>query len=372
MAHHIINEKRKEALKSNSIGPIVLVAGSTFSGKTTLCNIFLNYALKLGWNPTYVDLDLSNDIFTPGTIAAVTVDYPVPNDFMIDNSISIFHGNGNNEMNDYLYQLQIREMADLVHLKLEHDLNSFLKKYNIESNTNLISNSNSINANNFGQPKSVTSINGTLPNQTIENFICSEVPTMYASGAIINCPTFKDNTKDKIYLSIIKAFGCDLIYIIENQRLYHELTRFIQDPSNKQFFANNKKPQICLLTKSRGVVIDQNYKEYVDQKRFDIYFKGPFDNLRLNEYTLDLNVYKLLQVILSNLTQAILTIGSQSDLNLILKEVNSFEENLVNRVLAIPSLDDKIINDLDANFENKLNFYNEQICKAPVSYLAYM
>jgi len=373
MAHHIINEKRKEALKNNNIGPIVMVAGWSSSGKTTLCNIFLNYAIKLGWNPTYVDLDLSNDIFTSGSISACTIDYPLPNDFLIDNAISLFHGQTNNEMNENLYELQVKEMADLVRLKLEHDLNNFLSKYNLEKNKkfmNVQSNSNShLNTPNPYSLQNTTNISDISG----ESFICSDTPTLFASGAILNCPTFKENSKDKIYKTIIKSFNCDLIFIIENQRLYHELSRFYQDPNNFNSMENSKIPQICLLTKSRGVVsIDPAYKEYLDQKKFDIYFKGPFNNLKLNPFTLDLNIYKLLQVISSNLTQAILPTDSESDLNLILKEVNSLEENLVNRVLAIPHLDEKILNDLDLNFNKKLNFYNEQICRAPVAFLAYV
>ena len=323
---------------------MVMIAGWSSSGKSTLCNIFINYALKLGWNPTYVDLDLSNEIFTQGTLSACTIDYPIPNDFVIDNSISIFHGNTNNEMNEYLYELQIKEMSELIRLKLDNDLNTFLKKYNLENNN----------------IKSLPNLNNLTvgKNSKNEEFICSETPTIFASGAIINCPTFKDNSKDKIYISIAKSFNCDLIYIIENQRLYHELTKFYQDLNNLSLIEQNKIPQICLLTKSRGVVsLDQNYKDYLDQKRFDFYFKGPYNNLRLNEFTLDLNTYKLLQVISSNVTQAILPIGSKSDLNLILKEVNNFEEILVNRVLAVPHLDEKIINDFYSNFNKKLNIY---------------
>ena len=327
MAHNIINEKRKEALKQNSIGPAVLITGWSSSGKSTLCNLFLNYAIKLGWSPTYVDLDLSNEIFTPGTLAASTIDFPVPNDFVIENAISLFHGQTNNDMNESLYELQVKEMADLVRLKQEHDLNSFLSKFNLESSgscnngKSLLQNkagnvsvlqqfSSSCGSSQINTPKALNASSlqagqVSLSRSGGESFVSSDIPTLFASGAIVNCPTFKDNSKDKIYSGIIKAFNCDLVYVIENQRLYHELSRFYQDPGN--FPQNCKKPQICLLTKSRGVVsIDSAYKEYLDQKKFDHYFKGPFNNLRLNEFTLDLDAYKLLQVISSNLTQAIL------------------------------------------------------------------
>lgn len=365
MAHHIINEKRKESLKTNSIGPIVMIAGTRESGKTSLCNIFINYALKLGWNPTYVDLDLSNDIFTPGSISAATVDFPIPNDFLLDNSISIFHGNSNSEMNEYLYEIQIKEMADMVNSKLENDLINFMKKYNLKK-PNTIYDDINININ----------TNTPLDNKnkiSKENFVSSDTPTIFASGGVINCPTFTDNSKDKIYLSIIKNFNCDVVYVIENQRLYHELHKFFQDENKIRELGVKKIPQICVLTKSKGVAsIDSYSRDQMDQKKLDIYFKGPFNNLCLNEYTLDLKKFKILQVLVSNLTQSILTIGKSSITNLILKEVNESEENLLNKVLSIPSLDERILNDLDANFSGKLSYYSEEICKAPVSYLAFM
>jgi hypothetical protein len=374
MAHHIINEKRKEALKTNTIGPKVMITGTRESGKTSLCNIFINYAIKLGWNPTYVDLDLSNDIFTPGAISAVTVDFPIPNDFLLDNSISIFHGNNNTEMNEYLYEIQIKEMADMVNFKLDNDLNNFMKKYNIRKNNIDIFDAN---INNAYQNLNLN-LDSTFNTEEnpIDNFnVISDIPTIFASGSIINCPSFTDNSKDKIYLSIIKNFNCDIVYIIENQRLYHELNKFFQDENKvKELGIPIKKiPQICVLTKSKGVAsIDSYSRDQMDQKKLEIYFKGPFNNLCLNEYTLDLNRFKILQVLVSNLTQSILTIGKSSITNLILKEVNDSEENLVNRVLAIPSLDDRILNDLDNNFSGILSYYSEEICKAPISYLAFM
>lgn len=77
-AHHLISESRSESLKNNIIGPKVLVVGSAATGKTTLCHTFLNYSIKFGWTPVFVDVDLSNEIALPGTIAATVVDYIVP------------------------------------------------------------------------------------------------------------------------------------------------------------------------------------------------------------------------------------------------------------------------------------------------------
>ncbi len=328
MAHNLINERRKEALVGNRIGPNVLITGTSHSGKTTLCHILLNYAVKLGWTPLYVDLDLSNEITVPGNLSAAVIDYPIPNDFLIDSAISLFHGNPNNEINFYLYEKQISEMANIIKSKMENELEIFKKKLNIHSDKNI--------------------------------FVNSENPTVYASGSIVNCPTI---SKDNIYKLIVNEFDCDFIFVIENEKLYHDLVKTYK----------NSKVQISMIPKSRGVVsLDNNYKEYVEQKRYSNYFKGPFNNLRLNELSLDLNSFKLLQIISSNVTSSILPIGTTSDLNLIIKEINLEEENLLNRVVAILHLDDKVINDLDSNYDRKLNSYVEHFSRAPVAFMAYI
>ena len=328
MVHNLINDKRKDSLINNKIGPKVLITGSVYSGKSTLCYILLNYAIKLGWTPLFVDLDLSNEITVPGMISVSVVDYPIPNDFLIDNSISLFHGYSNNEINFFLYEKQINEMANLVNSKLLSELELFKKKLNLYSDKNY--------------------------------FVNSENPSVYASGAIINCPTL---SKDNIYKTIINEMNCDYVFVLENERLYNDLVKHYK----------NNKINISLLSKSRGVVnLDNNYNDFLEQKKFTNYFKGPFNNLRLNEINIDLNNFKLLQIISSNVTSAILPIGTTSDLNLILREVNLEEENLLNRIVSILHLDDKVLNDLENNYDKKLNTYVEYFSRAPVSYLAYV
>jgi polyribonucleotide 5'-hydroxyl-kinase len=75
---------RNEALKSKSIGPTILITGNNQSGKSTLCRIFANYSLRLGWRPILCDIDLnSNEISPPGCIAAAAIDESIPNDDLI-------------------------------------------------------------------------------------------------------------------------------------------------------------------------------------------------------------------------------------------------------------------------------------------------
>ena len=80
------------------------MTGSQQSGKSTLCKILVNYALKLGWTPVLVDLDLNgNEIGPPGSISAALIsDQTVlPSDDLSKNAINYFHGDTNIITHDF-------------------------------------------------------------------------------------------------------------------------------------------------------------------------------------------------------------------------------------------------------------------------------
>lgn len=61
--------------------PHILILGPENAGKTTLCKILSNYAVRAGqdWTPMYVNLDPSEGGWTvPGTISACPIETPIP------------------------------------------------------------------------------------------------------------------------------------------------------------------------------------------------------------------------------------------------------------------------------------------------------
>jgi polyribonucleotide 5'-hydroxyl-kinase len=56
--NHILEQMRNQALESLTTGPRVFITGNSHSGKSTISKILVNYCVKLGWTPIYVDLDL--------------------------------------------------------------------------------------------------------------------------------------------------------------------------------------------------------------------------------------------------------------------------------------------------------------------------
>jgi hypothetical protein len=61
--HQTLNQRREEAARAapgsaGARGPVVVVVGPTDSGKSTLCRLLGNWAVRSGWQPTFVDLDV--------------------------------------------------------------------------------------------------------------------------------------------------------------------------------------------------------------------------------------------------------------------------------------------------------------------------
>ena len=41
-----------------SRGPVVMIVGPTDSGKTSLCKLLINYAVRMGRRPVFADIDV--------------------------------------------------------------------------------------------------------------------------------------------------------------------------------------------------------------------------------------------------------------------------------------------------------------------------
>jgi hypothetical protein len=347
LAFYNINNMRNLSLVNNEIGPRVLIMSSNIylDGKS-FCHILLNYSLKIGWTPIYCDLDLNNEINIPGCISATVVDHIVPNDFLIDNSISFYNGTRKENLNNFLFENQISELGKLCIEKLEYDLNSWKKSKNLTND-----NSKSY-------------------------FVNCEYPTLYSSGIIINCPSLEIIDKDRensIYSTIIKDFKINLIYVIDNEILFYNLQNLI----------DKNKISIILIPKIEGIEKqNRQYQSYMEEQKLSFYFKGTninesFEdnhesftkllNIKLTEFKLDLKEYKLIQIVSSNVSSDALPIEGSSNLNLVINEYKIDNDTLY-RIVEIVSLEDKDINELNANFEKSKNNYVDLFSRAPVSF----
>lgn len=64
--------------ENSAKGPVAMIVGPTDSGKSTLAKILVNYAVRMGRRPIYLDLDVGQgSISIPGTIGATIVNEPI-------------------------------------------------------------------------------------------------------------------------------------------------------------------------------------------------------------------------------------------------------------------------------------------------------
>uniref|UniRef100_A0A1B0AKM3 Protein CLP1 homolog n=1 Tax=Glossina palpalis gambiensis TaxID=67801 RepID=A0A1B0AKM3_9MUSC len=75
--HAALEQMRVIAEEKDERGPVVVVVGPMDVGKSTLCRILLNYAVRLGRRPLYADADVGQgSLSIPGTIGTILVERP--------------------------------------------------------------------------------------------------------------------------------------------------------------------------------------------------------------------------------------------------------------------------------------------------------
>ncbi|CAL4889135.1 unnamed protein product [Urochloa decumbens] len=97
-----------------SQGPRVIVVGPTDSGKSTLCKMLLSWAAKLGWKPTYVDLDIGQGSITiPGCISATPIEKPIDivDGIPLEMPLVYFYGHPTPSINADVYKVLMKELA---------------------------------------------------------------------------------------------------------------------------------------------------------------------------------------------------------------------------------------------------------------------
>lgn len=189
--HAALEFMRMEAEKENKKGPTAMIVGPTDVGKSTVCRILLNYAVRMGRRPIFVDLDVGQgQISIPGTIGALLIERPAA----IDEGFSqeaplVYHmGHKTPQNNIALYSLLISQLANTVKERLEVNKKSI------------------------------------YPN-LIFYLIIRHFFTARASGVIINtCGWVKGPGYQQI-LNAAKHFEVDVILVLDQERLYNELVR---------------------------------------------------------------------------------------------------------------------------------------------------
>ncbi|XP_058835436.1 protein CLP1 homolog [Topomyia yanbarensis] len=208
-----LEQLRAKAELDDVQGPVVMVVGPMDVGKSTLCRIFLNYAVRLGRRPIYVDLDVGQGVIAiPGTIGALLVERPAPvAEGFAQQAPLVYHfGHTTPSDNDVFFNVLISKLAETTLERLQANKKA---KY---------------------------------------------------SGMIINtCGWVKGGGYQHI-LHAVKVFEVNAVFVMDQERLYNELLRDV-----------DRNVQVVFLPKSGGVV-ERTKSQRVESRdnRIREYFYG--------------------------------------------------------------------------------------------------
>lgn len=216
-ANDILDAQRKAAKASGGQGPRVFVVGPTDSGKSTLCKILVNYAVRAGFTPLLADLDIGQGSITvPGCLAAAIVEAPVDLEtgLPVDAPLVYYYGHQTPSENPALYKHLTERLAAVVNLRVAADA------------------------------------------------------AVRASGVIINSMGWVEELGYDILKHTAQSMGATTVVVVGDERLYSQLRNDLAGTT------------VVRLPKSGGVVTrTKELRQAARKQRVEEYFYGPAKEL---------------------------------------------------------------------------------------------
>lgn len=285
-SHAALEQLRIMADEQNELGPIAMVVGPVDVGKSTVCKIFLNYAVKQGRTPLFVDLDVGQgSISLPGTIGAFLVERiaHVEDGFVQQTPLVYQYGHISPSDNDAYYKLLITKLA-------------------------------------------AENIKRLQTNKKIKS-----------SGIIINTCGWVKGGGYKHILHAANKFQVAAIFVLDQERLYNELLRDVQ-----------KSTQVVFLQKSGGVVErSKNLRSEARDARIREYFYGKRTPLYPHSFDVKWSDIQIRKVGAPALPDSCMPLGMKADGNKTKLLVVQPSLSILHHILAqtfCESIEDDVIN----------------------------
>ncbi|KAI4488123.1 PREDICTED: protein CLP1 homolog [Polistes canadensis] len=276
--HAAMERLRETAENEDKRGPITMVVGPCDVGKSTLCKILLNYAVRMGRRPIFVDLDVGQgDIAIPGTVGALLVERPsnIVEDFSQQAPLVFHFGHKTPSDNVALYNLLVTRLAEVCTDRLQAN-----KKARV-------------------------------------------------SGIVINTCGWVKGDGYKLLTHAAQAFEVDAILVLDQERLYNELVRDIP-PFVKVVF----------LPKSGGVVErSQAQRTETRDQGVRAYFYGSKTPLYPHSFEVKWSEARLYKVGAPVLPASCMPLGMKAEDNLTKLVAVTPGPNLLHHLLSVSFAD---------------------------------
>jgi polyribonucleotide 5'-hydroxyl-kinase len=122
--HSAIEQFRTTAEEEGTTGPITMICGPNDVGKSTLCRILLNYAVRLGHRPIFSDIDVGQgQISIPGTMSSLLIERPasIEEGFSQQAPMVVHFGHKAPSFNLDLYKMCVETLANITMQRLKED-----------------------------------------------------------------------------------------------------------------------------------------------------------------------------------------------------------------------------------------------------------
>lgn len=291
-AHAALEQLRKKAEADNSRGPVTMIVGPMDVGKSTLCRLLLNYAVRMGRRPIFVDLDVGQgQISIPGTIGALLVERPaaVEEGFSQQAPLVYHYGHKAPSTNLTLYMMLVSRLAEVISERMQAN-----RKAN-------------------------------------------------ASGVIINTCGWIKGDGYKQLTHIAQAFEVDIILVLDQERLYNELVR------DMPTFV-----KVVFLPKNGGVVErSQSARAEARDSRVREYFYGMRTPLYPHSFDVRFSDAKIYKIGAPTLPDSCMPLGMKAEDNLTKLVAVTPGPNLLHHILAVSfaaSVEEEVIQSNVAGF----------------------
>ncbi|PNF25313.1 CLP1-like protein [Cryptotermes secundus] len=273
-SHAALELLRRKAEQANGRGPVTMIVGPVDVGKSTLCRLLLNYAVRMSRRPIFVDLDVGQgQISIPGTIGALLVERPaaVEEGFSQQAPLVYHYGHKAASTNLALYNMLVSRLAEVISERMQA---------NRRAN---------------------------------------------ASGVIINTCGWVKGDGYKQLTHVAQAFEVDIILVLDQERLYNELVR------DMPTFV-----KVVYLPKNGGVVVrSQSARAEARDARVREYFYGLRTPLYPHSFDVRFSDAKIYKIGAPSLPDSCMPLGMKAEDNLTKLVAVTPGPNLLHHILAV-------------------------------------